>query len=40
MIDYTEPDEALPQFGRIGVQVHGGGVAEASYKDITLEELP
>ena len=40
MIDYTEPDEAIPQFGLIGLQVHGGGVTEVSYKEITLEELP
>jgi hypothetical protein len=40
MIDYTEPDDAIPQFGIIGLQIHGGGPAEASYKDITVEELP
>lgn len=40
MIDYTEPDESLPQHGLIGLQVHGGGVTEVSYKDITVEELP
>ncbi|MBI3876273.1 MAG: DUF1080 domain-containing protein [Verrucomicrobia bacterium] len=40
MIDYTEPDESIPQFGLIGLQVHGGGKTEASYKDITIEELP
>src|ERR1043166_3483272 len=40
MIDYTEPDDAIPQFGLIGLQIHGGGPAEASYKDITIEELP
>jgi hypothetical protein len=40
MIDYTEPDERIEQWGLIGLQVHGGGVAEASYKDITVEELP
>jgi hypothetical protein len=40
MIDYTEPDDAIEQFGQIGLQVHGGGVAEAWYKDITVEELP
>jgi hypothetical protein len=39
-VDYTEPDETIPQFGRIGLQIHGGGKAEASYKDITIEELP
>jgi len=40
MIDYTEPDEAIPQFGLLGFQVHGGGPAEASYQDISIEELP
>ena len=39
-VDYTEPDESIPQFGIIGLQVHGGGKAEASYKNITIEELP
>ena len=38
--DYTEPDDAIPQFGIIGLQVHGGGKSEAWYKDITIEELP
>ncbi len=40
MIDYTEPDESLPQYGLIGLQVHGGGMTEVRYKDITIEELP
>jgi hypothetical protein len=40
MIDYTEPDDSVEQFGIIGVQIHGGGQAEAWYKDITVEELP
>jgi len=40
MIDYTEPDEALPQHGLIGLQIHSGGPAEASYKEISIEELP
>ncbi len=39
-VDYTEPDEKIPQFGIIGLQIHGGGPAEASYKDIEVEELP
>lgn len=39
-VDYTEPDESLPQSGLIGLQIHGGGKAEASYRDITIEELP
>jgi hypothetical protein len=40
MIDYTEPDDSIPQHGMIGVQVHGGGVTQIWYKDITIEELP
>jgi hypothetical protein len=40
MIDYTEPDGSLPQYGKIGLQVHGGGKTEAWYKDITIEQLP
>ncbi len=40
MINYTEPDDAIPQYGFIGLQVHGGGITEASYKDITIEVLP
>jgi hypothetical protein len=40
MIDYTEADESLEQFGLIGLQVHGGGPTEVSYKEITIEELP
>jgi hypothetical protein len=39
-VDYTEPDGAIEQFGIIGLQIHGGGKAEAAYKDIMLEELP
>ena len=39
MIDYTELDEKLPQHGLIGLQVHGGGKSEASYKDIRITEL-
>jgi hypothetical protein len=40
MIDYTEEDDSIPQHGQIGLQVHGGGVTEAWYKDITIDELP
>lgn len=39
-IDYTEPDEAIVQSGRIGLQIHGGGKAEAWYRDIRIRELP
>ncbi|MCL4178941.1 MAG: DUF1080 domain-containing protein [Verrucomicrobia bacterium] len=40
MIDYTEPDQTIPQHGLIGLQIHGGAKAEVSYKEITLERLP
>lgn len=40
MIDYTEPDDSLEQFGLLGLQVHGGGPAQVFYRDITIEELP
>lgn len=39
-VDYTEPDETIEQTGLIGLQIHGGGKAEASYKEIELQELP
>lgn len=39
-VDYKEPEDKIPQFGIIGLQVHGGGKTEAAYKDITIEELP
>jgi hypothetical protein len=40
MIDYTEPDDSIEQFGIIGLQVHGGGQTEAWYRNITVQELP
>jgi len=40
MVDYTETDASLAQWGRIGLQVHGGGKTRISYKDLTVEELP
>jgi hypothetical protein len=39
-VDYTEPDEKIPQVGRIGLQIHGGGPAEVWFKDIRIKELP
>ncbi|HTH47956.1 MAG TPA: DUF1080 domain-containing protein [Candidatus Limnocylindria bacterium] len=39
-VDYTEADEKIPQFGHLGLQVHGGGVTEVFFKDLMLEELP
>lgn len=38
-VDYTEEDTSIPQSGRIGLQIHGGGKALVYYKDITLEKL-
>ncbi|MGM9511004.1 3-keto-disaccharide hydrolase [Larkinella sp. GY13] len=38
-VDYTEPDQTIPQEGLIGLQIHGGGKAEVHYKDLFLEEL-
>jgi hypothetical protein len=39
-VDYNEPEKEIARAGIIGVQIHGGGKAEASYKDIVIEELP
>ena len=39
-VDYTELDDAIPQHGIVGLQIHGGPPSEAWYKDITIEELP
>jgi hypothetical protein len=38
-VDYTETDPKIPRDGLIGLQIHGGGKAEAWYKDITIQEL-
>ncbi len=39
-VDYRETDPAIPRSGLIGLQIHGGGKAEAAYKNIVLRELP
>lgn len=39
MVDYTEADASIPQHGRIGLQVHGGGRTEVFFKDLFLEPL-
>jgi hypothetical protein len=39
-VDYVEPDASIPQLGLIGLQIHGGAVAQVSYKDIRIEILP
>lgn len=38
-VDYWEKEADIPQAGRIGLQIHGGGKAEAAFKDITIEEI-
>jgi len=41
-VDYHEPDLSIPNFnwGKLGIQVHGGGKAVVQVKDIFIEELP
>lgn len=36
---YTESDLSIPQSGKIGLQIHGGGVLQVFYKDIVLTQL-
>lgn len=38
--DYTEKDKDIPASGIIGLQIHGGPPAEASYRNIRIKELP
>ena len=38
--DYTEKDATIPQWGKIGLQIHGGAFAEASFQKISITELP
>jgi hypothetical protein len=37
-VDYLEPDPTIPQWGRIGLQIHAGGPARVSFLRITIEE--
>jgi hypothetical protein len=39
-LDYAEPDEKIPQFGIIGLQIHSGPPSEAWFKEIYIQELP
>jgi hypothetical protein len=39
-VDYTETEQQIPLSGLIGVQIHGGGKAEAAYKEISIAGLP
>ncbi|MBS1609713.1 MAG: DUF1080 domain-containing protein, partial [Bacteroidetes bacterium] len=38
-VDYTETDKAIPHTGFIALQVHGGGMVEASYRNIKITRL-
>lgn len=38
-VDYTEPDESIPQSGLIALQIHGGGKALVHFKDLSIEPL-
>jgi hypothetical protein len=39
-VEYTEPDDNIPETGLIAFQIHGGGKAQVFYKDILITELP
>jgi hypothetical protein len=39
-VDYTEPDETIPQRGMIALQIHGGLVGSIRYRNIRIEALP
>lgn len=39
-VDYTEADDSIPQYGKIGFQIHGGGKTEVSYRDVWVQVLP
>lgn len=38
-LDYTETDASIPHHGFIALQVHGGGMVEASYRNIKITRL-
>jgi Domain of Unknown Function (DUF1080) len=38
-ISYTEPDPSISLSGKIGLQIHGGGILEVFYKDIVLTPM-
>jgi Domain of Unknown Function (DUF1080) len=39
-ITYSELDSGIPLAGKIGLQIHGGGVLEVFYKNIVIKPLP
>jgi len=38
-VNYTETDPTIPNWGKFGIQVHGGGEALVQVRNITVEEL-
>jgi putative membrane-bound dehydrogenase-like protein len=38
--DYHEADPDIPDWGKIGIQIHGGGQALVQVRNLTVEELP
>jgi hypothetical protein len=38
--EYKEEDPKIPLFGKLGIQVHGGGKTLVQVKDIVIQELP
>ena len=38
-VDYTEVDDAIPQHGKIGLQIHSGKPTEAWYRNIRIRQL-
>ncbi|HSH96395.1 MAG TPA: family 16 glycoside hydrolase [Roseimicrobium sp.] len=39
-LDYTEAEQGVAQDGKIGIQIHSGGMAQVEARDIFIEELP
>lgn len=39
-VDYTEAENDIAESGIIGLQIHGGEQAEASYRNIRIRQLP
>lgn len=38
-VDYIEPDEAIPQTGKVCVQIHSGPPSEAWYRNIAIKRF-
>ena len=39
-VDYTEADASLPQWGKLGLRIHGGAKAEVQFRKLSIQELP